>query len=103
MVGSGSDNDGHGGSGSTGGSGDRGSGNGHRPSDRPGANNWNNPNKNEDRYGGNRYGPGGNRIPADIPGSSDGYGRPPYDRYPDSGPGDYGIYGNDYYKVTTNF
>lgn len=84
MAGSSGDNDGHGNGGS--GSGAGGPANGHRPSDRPG-HNWNNANKNDDRYGGNRYGPGGNRMPGD---SSDGYGRPSYDRYPDSTPNDYG-------------
>lgn len=84
MVGSGNENDNHGGSGNGAGS----SSNSHRPSNRP-DNNWNNANKNEDRYGGNRYGPnGGNRIPLNP---SDIYGRPPYDRYPDIGPNDYGM------------
>ncbi|XP_037812213.1 uncharacterized protein LOC119603977 [Lucilia sericata] len=93
VVGTGNDNDGHGGSAVSGSGGSGSSGNGHRPSDRPG-NNWNNPNKNDDRYGGNRYGPSGNRIPSDMPGStSDGYGRPPpYDRYPDPGSNDYDRY-----------
>ncbi|XP_037928574.1 uncharacterized protein LOC119662987, partial [Teleopsis dalmanni] len=55
-----------------------GTNNGHRPGDQSGTN-WRPPNKDDDRYGGNRFGQnsGGNDV-----------GRP-YDRYPETNPNDY--------------
>uniref|UniRef100_A0A1A9WP94 ZP domain-containing protein n=1 Tax=Glossina brevipalpis TaxID=37001 RepID=A0A1A9WP94_9MUSC len=63
------DADDHSGSGS-------GSNNGHRPGERPGDSNWRNPNKDNDRYGNNRYNSAGSNVGVDY--------RFPYDRYPES-------------------